>query len=47
MTVRVGHIQFLNCFPLYYGLQKRGVLVGDQPVDRPGTNRIINFQTIK
>ena len=36
MTVRVGHIQFLNCFPLYYGLQQRGVLVGDQPVDRPG-----------
>jgi chorismate dehydratase len=36
MTVRVGHIEFLNCFPLYYGLQQRGVLAGDQPVKRPG-----------
>jgi chorismate dehydratase len=36
MTVRVGHIEFLNCFPLYYGLQQRGVLAGDRPVDRPG-----------
>ena len=36
MTVRVGHIEFLNCFPLYYGLQQRGVLRGDQPVKRPG-----------
>jgi chorismate dehydratase len=23
MTVRVGHIEFLNCYPLYYGLQER------------------------
>jgi chorismate dehydratase len=23
VTVRVGHIQFLNCYPLYYGLQQR------------------------
>jgi len=23
MTVRVGHIQFLNCYPLYHGLQQR------------------------
>jgi len=36
MTVRVGHIGFLNCYPLYYGLQQRGVLAGDRPVDRPG-----------
>ena len=36
MTVRVGHIEFLNCYPLYYGLQQRGVLLGDEPVDRPG-----------
>jgi chorismate dehydratase len=36
MTVRVGHIEFLNCFPLYYGLQQKGVLDGDQPVKRPG-----------
>lgn len=36
MTVRVGHIEFLNCYPLYYGLQQRGILAGDRPVDRPG-----------
>lgn len=23
MTVRVGHIEFLNCYPLYYGLEQR------------------------
>ncbi len=23
MTVRVGHIEFLNCYPLYYGLEHR------------------------
>ena len=40
MTVRVGHIQFLNCFPLYYGLQQRGVLSGDRPIDRPGRPRV-------
>jgi chorismate dehydratase len=26
VTVRVGHIGFLNCYPLYYGLQQRGLL---------------------
>ena len=26
MTVKVGHIGFLNCYPLYYGLQQRGTL---------------------
>lgn len=26
MLPRVGHIQFLNCLPLYYGLLKNGVL---------------------
>ncbi|MCX5894451.1 MAG: menaquinone biosynthesis protein [Proteobacteria bacterium] len=26
MLPRVGHIQFLNCLPLYYGLMKNGVL---------------------
>lgn len=26
MTVRVGHIPFLNCYPLYYGLVCRGML---------------------
>ncbi len=29
MTVRVGHIGFLNCYPLYYGLEQRGMLAGD------------------
>lgn len=28
MTVRVGHIGFINCHPLYYGLQQRGNLAG-------------------
>ena len=23
MTVRVGHIEFLNCYPLYHGLERR------------------------
>ena len=36
MTVRVGHIGFLNCYPLYHGLQRRGVLDGDRPVERSG-----------
>jgi chorismate dehydratase len=26
MAVRVGHIGFLNCYPLYHGLERRGVL---------------------
>lgn len=26
MTVRVGHIGFLNCHPLYFGLEQRGTL---------------------
>jgi chorismate dehydratase len=36
MTVRVGHIEFLNCYPLYHGLQQRGVLAEERLVDRPG-----------
>lgn len=28
MLPRVGHIQFLNCLPLYYGLVKNGILAG-------------------
>ena len=36
MTVNVGHIGFLNCYPLYFGLEKRGVLAEDRRVDRPG-----------
>ncbi len=36
MTVRVGHIEFLNCYPLYHGLQQRGVLTAERLVDRPG-----------
>ncbi len=34
MTVRVGHIGFLNCYPFYHGLDRRGTLsrgrLGDQ-----------------
>jgi len=36
MTVRVGHIRFLNCYPLYYGLEQRGVLDEDRRIDQPG-----------
>jgi chorismate dehydratase len=35
MTVRVGHIGFLNCYPLYHGLEQRGVLAQDRRLDRP------------
>jgi chorismate dehydratase len=37
MTVRVGHIGFLNCYPLYHGLERRGILADDRWVDRPGS----------
>jgi chorismate dehydratase len=40
VTVRVGHIGFLNCYPLYHGLQQRGVLAEDQPVERSDGPRI-------
>ena len=36
MTIRVGHIGFLNCYPLYHGLEQRGVLAQDRRLDRPG-----------
>jgi chorismate dehydratase len=36
MTVRVGHIGFLNCYPLYHGLQRRGVLAQGRSLDRAG-----------
>jgi chorismate dehydratase len=32
----MGHIRFLNCFPLYYGLEHNGVLAEERQVDRPG-----------
>ena len=36
MTVRAGHIRFLNCYPLYYGLEHRGMLEEERRMDRPG-----------
>ncbi len=36
MTVRVGHIEFLNCYPLYYGFERTGMLADDRRIDRPG-----------
>ena len=36
MTVRVGHIEFLNCYPLYHGLERRGVLIEGRRVDQLG-----------
>ncbi len=35
MTVRVGHIEFLNCFPLYYGFEHTGLLAADRHLDLP------------
>ena len=34
MTVRVGHIGFLNCYPLYHGLEQRGILADAPALDR-------------
>jgi chorismate dehydratase len=36
MTVRVGHIGFLNCYPLYHGFEQTGMLADDRHIDRPG-----------
>ena len=36
MTVKVGHIEFLNCYPLYYGFEQTGMLADDRHLDRPG-----------
>jgi chorismate dehydratase len=36
MTVRMGHIRFLNCYPMYCGLEQRGHLDEEGPgPDRP------------
>jgi chorismate dehydratase len=35
MTVRVGHIEFLNCYPLYHGFEQTGMLADDRHVDLP------------
>jgi chorismate dehydratase len=36
MTVRVGHIGFLNCYPFYHGLDRRGTLARGRLGDHPG-----------
>ncbi len=36
MTVRVGHIGFLNCYPLYHGFEQTGMLADDRHIDLPG-----------
>jgi len=36
VTVRVGHIEFLNCYPLYHGFEQTGMLADDRHIDRPG-----------
>ena len=36
MTVRVGHIEFLNCYPLYCGFEQTGMLADDRHLDLPG-----------
>jgi chorismate dehydratase len=35
MTVRVGHIEFLNCYPLYHGFEQTGMLADDRHIDLP------------
>jgi len=35
VTVRVGHIEFLNCYPLYHGFEQTGMLAVDRRIDRP------------
>jgi len=53
MTVRVGHIEFLNCYPLYYGLEQRAAegLAGEVAFELvPGVptdlNRMLTTGTI-
>jgi chorismate dehydratase len=36
VTVRVGHIGFLNCYPLYHGFEQTGMLADDRHIDLPG-----------
>lgn len=48
MTVRVGHIEFLNCFPLYYGFEQTGMLANDRHLDlpdRPGVDLLPGVPT--
>lgn len=48
MTVRVGHIEFLNCFPLYHGFEHNGVLAAGREVDlpeRPGVELVPGVPT--
>ncbi len=40
MTVRVGHIGFLNCYPLYHGLEQRGIIAGGPGLREPGMPEI-------
>jgi chorismate dehydratase len=35
VTVRVGHIEFLNCYPLYHGFERTGMLADDRHIDLP------------
>jgi chorismate dehydratase len=35
VTVRVGHIEFLNCYPLYHGLEHTGMLADERRIDLP------------
>jgi len=53
MTVRVGHIEFLNCYPLYFGLEQRAAegLAGEAafelvPGVPTGLNRMLLSGTI-
>jgi chorismate dehydratase len=48
VTVRVGHIEFLNCYPLYHGFEQTGMLAHDRHIDlpdRPGVDLVPGVPT--
>lgn len=48
VTVRVGHIEFLNCYPLYHGFEQTGMLADDRHIDlpdRPGVELVPGVPT--
>jgi chorismate dehydratase len=40
VTIRVGHIGFLNCYPLYHGLDRRGTLSRGRLGDHQGATEL-------
>lgn len=46
MTVRVGHIGFLNCYPLYYGLEQRGMVAASGAGEGAGADSRLEADTV-